>query len=303
MRKPLIIAMLVCCAQAAHASGWMRDPGHFYLQLGTAFSYGTDRYLNDGSTSKIVVPKFSFDSSQLNVSNYQQLLTDLYFEVGVLKRLMLFGNLGINSARQLNPGGDIKYTNTNVNDLMLGARAGLVLDPLAVALEARLGFPTGDSRSPLPTGSGDFRGELRLAISKAWQRVPIYFNFEFGFVLRGTGHVYDITSSAKDHTSPVDYDPQITARGEIGAALLRWHGQDRLVLDLTLDYVGSTHSAATTEAALALFPAQSRLTTINVTLMGYFYKGFGALFRFARTVEGEQQPVLTTFGGALFETW
>jgi hypothetical protein len=303
MRTALVTTLLLLSGGSALAGGWTYDPGHFYIQLGTGFSTGTQRYLNDGSTAKILVPKLSSDITQLSVSNYQQLLTDLYFEVGALPRLTIIGYLGFNSARQMNPGGDIVYSNNNVNDMMLGARVGLVLDPIAVAAEARLIFPTGDSRSVLPTGAGDFRGELRLAISKAWTRVPIYFNFEFGFLLRGTGQVYSFTSSAADHTSPVDYDSQMTIKGEVGAALIRWHHQNRLVLDFTVDYLGSLHRAAMSEATLALFPANSKLTTIDVKLMGYLYKGFGVQLRFAQTVEGEQQPDLTTAGGALFVTW
>jgi len=296
-------ALLLLVAARAEAAAWTRDPGHFYLQLGTSFSYGSERFLNDASTAPIVVPKLSSDPSTLNQSNYQQLLSDLYFEIGAVKRLTVFGTLGVVSARELNPGGDLTYSTTSVNDLLLGVRGGVLLEPVAISLEARLGFPTGNSKRLLPTSSGDFRGELRLVLSKAFERVPIYFDLEFGFMLRGGGHVFDLTSSAPDHTTLVNFSPQLTLHGEIGASLIKWQGATRLLLAFSADYVGSTQQDATTEASLNLYPANSEVTSINVTLMGFFYKGFGGLLRFSQFLEGREQPKLTTFGGALFATW
>jgi hypothetical protein len=287
---------------SARAGGWTLPPGHFYLQLGTAFTYSSDRYTNAGDTVPITVQKLSNDPSTMNVSNYQQLLTDLYFEVGVFKRITAFGDLPFISARQQNPGGDLVYSTNKFSDIPVGLRGGLLLDPVAIAVEARLTFPSGDSRSPLPTGSGDFRGELRLVMSKAFRRLPIYLDFEMGILLRGSGRVYDPLSTASDHTSLVNFAPQLTLHGEVGGTLVRWRGADRLLLVVGLDYVGSTSRTETTLGALSLYPENSELTTINFTVMGFVWRGLGVLFRATRSVEGLRLPEITTFGGALIAT-
>jgi hypothetical protein len=254
LAKRLAVLAVIGWSAVAAAAGWTRDPGHFYLQLGTSFSSADNRYDTDGKVLPITVPKLSTDPTMINVSNYEQLLTDLYFEVGALKRLTLIGDLGVVSNRALNPGGDIDYSGNTMNDLWLGARVGIFNgDPLAAAIELRLTFPTGDSKRPLPTGSGDFHGELRAVISKSFKRVPIWFDVEMGFVLRGAGHLYNPLSSAADHTSLVNFAPQISLHGEIGVVLLRWLQSDRLLLVAGVDYLGSTTKSEQSELTIALY--------------------------------------------------
>lgn len=302
-RIGLVLLASLLLPATAHAGGWTYDPGHFYLQLGTAFSYSTQRYTNEGQTVPIEVQKFSNDPTSRNNSNYQQLLTDLYFEIGVFKRITVFGDLPLLSSRQKNLGGDISYANTNIGDIMVGVRGAPLIDPIAIAIEARLTFPSGDSRSVVPTGSGDFRGELRAVFSKAFRRVPIWIDFEMGFLLRGSGRLYDPLSSRTDHTSLVNFAPQLTLHGEIGSPLIRWKQQDRLALIVSVDYVGSTSRTDSALGALALYPENSELTTINFALMGYLWRGLGLMFRASRSLEGLRLPELTTFGGALFASW
>jgi hypothetical protein len=299
----LALVLLVSSAPAM-AAGWTYDPGHFYLQLGTAFSNGDHRYDEGGNRVPITVPKLSTDPTMINVSNYQQLLTDLYFEVGALKRLTLIGDLGVVSNRALNPGGDINYTGTTMSDMWLGARVGLLTgQPIAMAVELRLGIPSGDPKRPLPTGSGDFHGELRAVVSKSFERVPLWFDAEMGFILRTGAYVYNPLSSAADHTALVNYAPQISIHGEIGVVILKWKQAERLLLIASVDYLGSTTKSAMSELNLALYPENSELTTINVNLMGYVWRGLGLSTHVSRTVEGLRQPELTTVGGAVFARW
>jgi hypothetical protein len=296
--------VLVLASTRAMAAGWTHDPGHFYLQLGTAFSYANQQYNELGTTIPITVPKLSTDPTMTNVSNYQQLLTDLYFEVGALKRLTIIGDLGVVSNRALNPGGDINYSGTTMSDMWLGARVGLLTgEPIAAALELRLGFPSGDPKRPLPTGSGDFHGELRAVVSKSFERVPLWFDVEMGFVLRGGAYVYNALSSAADHTALVNYAPQISLHGELGVVVLKWKQAERLLLIASVDYLGSTTRSAMSELSLALYPDNSELTTINVNLMAYLWRGLGLSLRASQAVEGLRQPILTTFGGAVFARW
>jgi hypothetical protein len=300
LRSLFLLSMLV--SSSAGAAGWTRDQGHFYLQLGTAFSYADQRYSNTGELGPILVPKLKIDPSTTSLSNYQQLLTDLYFEVGVLPRLTVIGDLPFVSARQLNPGGDITYSANNFGDMTLGMRVGLLLRPIAVAAEARLGFPTGAAKQFLPTGSGDFRGELRLAVSRNFYQllIPIYFDVEFGFMMRGAGRVYDPVSASPDHTSLINFAPEIYVRGEVGAIFFAKRTLGRTVLALAADYRGSTTKADTTAALVALYPENGEYTTINLSVMVYLWRGLGVTARFARNVEGLRLPQLTTFGGAIF---
>lgn len=296
--------VLVVSSTPAMAAGWTYDPGHFYLQLGTAASIGDQRYNETGNRVPITVPKLSTDPTLINVSNYQQLLTDLYFEVGTFKRLTIIGDLGVVSNRALNPGGDINYGGTTMSDMWLGARVGLLTgQPIAAAIELRLGFPTGDPKRPLPTGSGDFHGELRAVVSKAFERVPLWFDVEMGFILHTGAYVYNPLSSAADHTALVNYAPQISLHGELGVVILKWRQAERLLLIASVDYLGSTTKSVMSELSLALYPENSELTTINFNLMGYVWRGLGLSARVARSVEGLRQPELTTFGGAVFARW
>lgn len=294
---------LLLIASTAHAGGWTHEPGHFYLQLGTAFSYANERYTADGSTAPITVQKNMGDAGTLSLSNYQQMLTDLYFEVGVFKRVTVFGDLPFISARQLNPGGNITYSSNNMGDILVGLRGAALLDPVALALEARFTAPSGNSKSPLPTGSGDFRAELRLVLSKSFDRVPIYLDFETGLMLRGSGRVYDPFSTAPDSTSLVNFSPQVTVHAEVGGTLIRWKKVDRLMLVVNVDFVGSTRKSDVTLATLALYPENSEMTTVTFTLASVIWRGLGVMVRAAPVVEGLQLPVLRTFGGAVFASW
>jgi hypothetical protein len=292
-------------ASTAFAGAWTHDQWHFYLQLGTAFSYANDAYAPDGSTLPIFVRTGKNDTTP-NKSNFQQLLSDLYFEVGLLDRLTIFGDLGYSSNRQMNPGGDIKYSTNALNDWLFGFRVGLIKgDPLAVALEARLTVPTGftgNTTSPLPTGTGDVRGELRLAVAKQLPYVPIYVDGEFGFALRGSGKVYDPNASSNNFQNVVNYAPELVIHGEIGAALVKWKGATRLLLIASVDYRGSTTKqvGGLGDTLLSLTPENSEVTSISGALMWYAWHGLGIQARFQQIVEGLRIPKITTFGGSIF---
>jgi hypothetical protein len=298
----LYALLLVSWPSAVHAGAWTKPRNHFYLQLGIGFSDATERFNSDGDARPIVVQKFAEPGTHdVNVSNYQQLVTDLYFEYGILDRLTVFGDLPVLSARQKNPGGDISYSETAFADMMLGARVGLLLQPLAVALETRLGFPTGNTMARIPTGSGDFRGELRFVFGRAFRRVPIYFDVEFGFMLRGTGKVPD--PSLAGGVKLVAYDPELVLHGEVGGVLLRWRDQDRLILSVAADYRGSTVQASADDTLFTVIPQNSRITSVGVAASAILYKWFGVLVRYAGAVEGLRLPKVNTVSGALFVSY
>jgi hypothetical protein len=180
-----------------------------------------------------------------------------------------------------------------------------VKDPLAAAIEAKMTFPTastGSASSPLPNGTGDLRGELRLAVGKQLPYVPIYVAGEFGFVLRGTGSVYDLNSLTADHKTLVPYAPELVVHGEVGASLVKWQGVTRLLLIASVDYRGSTvkEVGGLGDTLLSLTPADSELTSISGALMWYVWHGLGLQGRFTQIVEGLRIPKITTVGGAIF---
>jgi hypothetical protein len=303
-----VVAVLsfVAYSAPAHAAGWTRDPGHFYLQLGSSFAFATDRYLADGSTGAITVPKFANNAAAANNSNFQQLLSDLYFELGTLPRLTLFGDIPFMSERQQNPGGDVTYSSNYLGDMMFGARFGVLLEPFVFSVEARLGIPTGDPKLNIPTGSGDFREELRLVASKSFDdlAIPLYFDAEFGYMARGAGRVHDPLSAAADKTSLVNFAPEIVVHGELGAHLFRCAHQERVIVSVGIDYRGSTTKLDTMGAAfLAIYPSSGEYTTFSASAMVFVWHGIGFMARYAHTLEGLNLPVLTTVGGALFASY
>jgi hypothetical protein len=257
----------------------------------------------------------------LSTSNYQQWLSDLYFELGLFDRVTLLGDIPFVSAREQNAGGNIEYSANSLGDSWFGARIGVLRDPLAVAFETRLMVPTGNPRAVVPTGTGDFRGELRLIASKALQVLPIYFDWEFGFTLRGGANVN--SAALQDTMDPktllpisdpqcandpnckvgvtvVNYSPEIVMHGEVGAALVRWQGANRVMLIAMVDYRGSTTHSKTGDFSFTLVPNDSELTTIGANLMWFVYHGIGISARFVQSVEGRRLPHFTTVGGTLF---
>ena len=214
--------------------------------------------------------------------------------------MTVFGNVPFVSARQQNPGGNAVYSTNAFGDILLGARLGLVTVPLPISLEARLMFPSGKSAEALPTGSGDFRGELRLAFAKSFS-FPLYFDVEFGVTLRGAGTVYDPISSTANHTVVNNYSPELVLHGEVGATLLRWRNMDRLLLAVAVDYRGSTTKEQPgSDATVSLYPANSELTTIGPRLMAFLYRGLGIAVAYTQAVEGLRVPVVSTVGGSIF---
>jgi hypothetical protein len=297
LKHGLIVAVL-CISSAAFAGAWTKPRNHFYLQLGTSFSWAGERFNHVGDKGTIVVKKFAdparFDQ---NNSNFQQILSDLYFEFGLFNRITLFGDLTLNAMRQRNTGGDINYATVGLGDTLLGLRAGLLLDPVAIALEARMTAPSGDVNAVIPKGTGDFRGELRLALAKAFDRVPIWINFEFGFTLRGTAELNPPMPGAPRPL--VKYAPEVAIHGEVGGSLVRWKGADRLLLIAALDYRTST-TRDTGDFATSLLVENYELTTFTANLVWFAYHGFGVNARFTQAVQGRRQLETSTIAGSLF---
>ena len=300
----VVVVLLLLRSSVASAGPWTRDQYHFYLQLGTSFSFAEDRYDINGNLGPIEVRKFSPAIGRLDVnkSNYQQLLSDFYFEFGLVKRLTIFGDIPFISARQMNEGGDLNYSSNKFGDILLGARYGILNgEPFALGLETRLVFPSGNSQIILPTGSGDFRGELRLAAAKTLPWVPIYFDFEFGFTLRGSATVID--QLAPSGTSLARYAPELVLHGEVGGPLVRWRQVDRLILSFYVDYRGSTQRSNVADATFSIIPENSEFTTISVQVLWYAYHGLGINARFTQAVEGRRLPHTSTVAGALYAEW
>ncbi len=58
-----LLPLLVLLQRPAEASGWTWDPGHFYIQAGSAFSWADRRYDVNGNEAFILVRKFSATSA------------------------------------------------------------------------------------------------------------------------------------------------------------------------------------------------------------------------------------------------
>jgi hypothetical protein len=302
---------------SAHAGPWTLPRNHFYLSAGVAYSTGDNRFDEDGNTHRAVVLKNHGDTCTIkpampcdtNPSNLEQITGDLVFEYGLLDSITLFGDFPfINSLRQMNPGGNLTYSGTNVGDLLLGGRVAILQAPIAFSLEARLTFPTGDVTSTVPTGSGDYRGELRLLAGKSFQRIPLDISGEVGFTKRGSAKYKSPITGADEQ---INYSAELYLRLEV-ALNLAFHRMalDRLLVIAATDYRASTAGATLTdqnnqptEDLFSIYPPNSRLATVSLGLMWFFHKNVGLNLRYQQAVAGARLPMLSTVGGALFFTY
>jgi hypothetical protein len=309
--RRLGVALVLCLAgvpSIAHAGAWTKDQYHFYLQVGTSFTFASERYDEDGKQIPIVARKFTANPFAVQSSNFQQLLTDLYFEYGLLDRLTVFGDFPfLSSMRQMNPGGDIKYSVNYIGDLMLGLRVKLVEAPLIFSLETRFTFPTGDPNKVIPTGNGDFRGELRALGAKTWTWgiLTLALDGEFGFTERGNAQVVNpLLAGGMKQT--INYAPELSAHGE-AALVVRFEVRGRLTFDAAADYRGSTTRTDTDDpsAAFTLIPANSSLTTVTGTILWSFWRfqkehEIGIAAHYTQAVTGSRLPALKQAGGAVY---
>jgi hypothetical protein len=293
---------IIGSSTVAQAGPWTQERNHFYLQIGTAYTHASEFWDQDNNKQQIKVLARAGDLSARN-SNLEQLLSDLYFEYGVLNSLTLFGNFPfLNSLRQSNPGdGNLRYVATNVGDLMLGTRIGILVKPLVFALEARLTFPTGDVNAIIPTGTGDFRGELRLVAGKSLKSVPLSFIGEVGFTERGYTKFKSIIVPTG---SSVDYSPEFYIGGSI-TLNLAFHktAMERLLIIASADYRTSMNAPDAIDSSLTLIPSTSQLATVQGQVMWFFWKYMGLSVRYARAVYGARVPITDTVGGAIFANY
>jgi hypothetical protein len=307
----LILATLLVAWPVGKARGgpWTKEEQHYYLQLGTAFTWADRWYDPRGNDAPISVRKNNEDKLLLNSTgtNFQQLLTNFYFEYGLLSRFTVFGDIPfLTSMRQKNPGGDRKYSVNGVGDITLGGRFALVTDPFALALELRLGLPTGDTDENIPTGSGDVRGEARVAVGKIWTfgMPSLALSGEMGFMFRGNTEIKSDLGGSLGYVQ-TSYAPELVLRSELDL-IIPFHrlGLHQLIPNVVFDYRGSISRLPdpTTMAAntFSVIPENSRLLTVTGSVMWYVYYGFGATFRYTQALSGARLPTTSTVGGALF---
>ncbi len=311
-----VVAAQLLCSSRAEAGAWNKPQWGYFLQIGTSFNTTVGdvaRFNGSGNRTGVVVGKFYGNPREghtvgSNTSNYQSLNTDLYWEIALLKRLSLFGDIAFvsqrqsNSKNQSNTGGDIEYASRGIGDMLLGARVAILENPVAFALEARLFVPLGDTKTIIPLGTGDFRGELRLALGKAWSRlkVPVFVEAEVGVMFRGTGTVrgFDVGNNYEDL---VHYAPEIVVHGEVGVVAVRVKQTDRLILSLSVDYRGSTRRSE--EPSFTLTPETQEITTVNLSALIFIWKGLGLSLRGSQVAEGRRTLLMTSVFGGVFASF
>jgi hypothetical protein len=169
-RRCLLVALALAAASPAVAGPWALGPGHVYVKLG----YGrldSDTLANpDGS--QVAIPRFVKDDLHA------------YGAVGVSERLTLSASLPLRRRSELEDFG----SEAGVGDLALGVqwqlgrRGGWVF-----ATRGVVQAPTGDetrAEGILPTGSGVWEGELRLAAGRSLGGGRGYFFVEAGHQFR-----------------------------------------------------------------------------------------------------------------------
>jgi hypothetical protein len=303
------LVLAIVCVQAiglheAHAGAWNRAQWGYYLQLGTSFTTSIDgqRFTGTGDKTDILVSRSGTSTIDTQASNFQQLLTDLYFEVGLLPRFTLIGDLTFVSARQRNPGAPAEYKNHGIGDLMFGGRIQILQKPVAFAFEGRLYVPTGDTIGLIPLGSGDYRGDMRLALGKSWSdiKVPVYGMIEVGTMLRGTATVRDVTRVGTDR-SDVTYAPEVFFHTEFGLTVLKTKNTDRLLVIGMLDYRSSTRRRDV--EAFSLTPATQEILSYGGTVMAFLWRGLGLSVRATHVPLGRNTLNTVTVAGAVFASF
>lgn len=298
----------------AHAGAWARSQWGYFLQLGTSYTFANDRFLPGGGTTRIAVPKSvragedplgatGMGGANENASNLRQLNTDLYFELGLHRRFTIFGDIMFASATQENKGGNILYRASGIGDLMFGARVPIIELPVALAFEGRIYIPTANSTGLIALGPGDYRGELRFALGKAWQNlvVPVYFDLEAGATFRGTGTVRN--PAGVNFQSDAHYAHEFFAHGEIGATLVKTKGQDRLLLVAACDFRRSTREI-NDGASFTLTPTESQMIGLSGMLMGFIWRGLGISARYTHILPGSRTTMYAgTVTGGIFASF
>lgn len=310
---------------AAHAGAWNKPQWGFFLQLGAGFSLNTTSTArldssangvpilvgsNYNATNRQGPPVAGNGLPNVRTSNYQSLMTDLYFEISLLRRLAVFGDINFVSARQANEGGNISYSASGIGDTMLGARIAILERPVAFAFEGRLYIPSGDPLKIIPLGTGDFRGEMRLALGKAWDNkvLPVYVEAETGVMLRGTGTTRSTSPDpiTGDYTVDTHYAPEFLLHGELGITAVRVKQQDRLLLSAGVDYRRSTRAMGQAERSMDpvnLTPNTQEYTLFNFNAVAFLWKGLGVSARYSQICQGRNTLMLSTVYGGVFASF
>ena len=185
--KRLVLLLALLLPATAHAGAWMRDQGHFYLNLNFTHLDATTLY--------------SYDFSKQPIQPYQQNVLGVYGEVGVISRWLNFAieSQFYRQSRLVGQGHTDGY-----GDMRFSAWTGLLTKPFHLSFGVYLGIPTGDAApaapanaSPgsdlvarsLPTGDGEWDVEPRLASGYSWggiRRWPVrqYVQTELGYWFR-----------------------------------------------------------------------------------------------------------------------
>jgi len=267
---------------SARAGAWTRDAGHFYLQASYLHLSATSFYGSDGSP----VP----------IRPYRQDVLSVFAEVGAIDRWLTFTVDGTAYRRnELVAQG----VTDGVGDWRLGAWTGLVTKPLRFSLGTTFGIPFGDAHprasgdvaaqqiaASLPTGSGDFNVEWRLALGYSFGRArrwPVghYLVVEAGYWLRTAG-----------------ISDAFVYRVELGTQF-PWRFVDRFTVIFRLTGVESfAPTSALTTASTGLGNGVS-VTAPGFELYGRIWRGLGAAFAVDGAVRARSLPAADQFKASL----
>jgi hypothetical protein len=181
----------------------------------------------------------------------------------------------------------------------------VLFHPVALSFETRLMCPSGDVHAAVPTGTGDFRGEFRVALSKALTQVPIYFDLEVGYMFRGSTSIFDphqTPNPDSPYNAEIHYAQEVAVHGEVGGTILRWKNVDRLVLTGYVDYRTSVKRPEASDF-FTLVPDATESTIVGGVLSYQFWRMLGIMGRVSGVVEGRLFPRAVTGGGALFANY
>ena len=174
----LTIVGVILLSDTTLCSGWTRAQGSIYTKLAVTTLGTSEAHDQNGDT--YTTPQFNTWS------------LNLYGEYGITDRLTAILRAPLLRSAKFENSESL----TNIGDLSIEVKYGLVRGntPVAIAVEAE--FPTGEEvgLAPLtdgsggsvrlPTGDGEFNTRIKASISRSFHPIPAYLSFVAGYNIR-----------------------------------------------------------------------------------------------------------------------
>lgn len=202
-RFVLTVATILGCTMLVHAGAWNQEPGHGQVILTSSYFDSSRAFDGSGTDQK-------FASS----GDFRQLLFQSYFEVGVIRRITVVGNIYAPVLRYSDTSGAL-YS-AGLGDIELGTKLRLnsLESPWTVSAQISAEFPTYSVTEDPAPGNHQEDVEARLLVGNGsdWQHHHGFWDAEVAYRYR-TGAPADQIRG--DFTAGVDLTRRFMAMAQI----------------------------------------------------------------------------------------